>query len=538
MSNGSAPAGAEAGKDANGAGRTLPRPPVNPSDAAALIATPPSAIAGAAQQRVPKADLDERDPDFIRESLPGLWLLASLWFRAEVRGLERIPEEGPVLMVGNHSGGNLTPDTGVFTLAFNTYFGVERRFYQLAHNLVLSMPGLGFLRKYGTVAASPQNADKALDSGAALLVYPGGDYEVHRPIWESAKVDFGGRKGFIRLALEKDVPLVPVVSIGGQETALFLSRGEGLAKLLRLDRMFRLKVLPISIALPWILNVGDMLGHVPAPAKITIQVLQADPPARALRRGPRPRRGLRRRDRPRCRTRSPRCRTSARCRCSARAGMRLEEQITIDAAPEEVWELLADPADIPRFVPAITRFERQDGKSEDDEPGVGARYSMLMHVGSADVGGLIEIVEYDEGRDIAWTSITGIDQRGRWRIREASDGRTRVSLRLSYGSPGGLVGAVTDRLSAPQVRGHLKTGLEHLKAQLEGEPVASEQGKGVVGTLAHEVGSLKILRDAGVIRPIRPDKLVRMAATLIRWGRGPAAGFIAGRAELSRTSRR
>ena len=108
---------------------------------------------------MPKADLDERDPDYIRESLPGLWLLASLWFRAEVRGLERIPAEGPVLLVGNHSGGNLTPDTGVFTLAFNTYFGVERRFYQLAHNLVLSMPGLGFLRKYGTVAASPENAD-------------------------------------------------------------------------------------------------------------------------------------------------------------------------------------------------------------------------------------------------------------------------------------------------------------------------------------------------------------------------------------------
>jgi len=174
--------------------------------------------------------------------------------------------------VGNHSGGNLTPDTGVFTLAFNTHFGVERRFYQLAHNLVLSMPALGFLRKYGTVAASPENADKALDSGAALLVYPGGDYEVHRPTWDSARVDFGGRKGFIRLALDKDVPIVPVVSIGGQETALFLSRGERLAKLLRLDKMFRLKVLPISIALPWILNVGDMLGHVPAPAKITTRL--------------------------------------------------------------------------------------------------------------------------------------------------------------------------------------------------------------------------------------------------------------------------
>src|SRR6186997_2145733 len=150
------------------------------------------------------ADLDDRDPDFIRENLSLSWLLATIWFRGEVRGMERIPEEGPLLLVGNHSGGNVTPDTTVFTLAFNTYFGVERRFYQLAHNLVLAMPGLSRLRKFGTVAASHENAHKALDSGAALLVYPGGDYEVHRPIWDSSKVDFNGRTGYIRLALEKD----------------------------------------------------------------------------------------------------------------------------------------------------------------------------------------------------------------------------------------------------------------------------------------------------------------------------------------------
>jgi 1-acyl-sn-glycerol-3-phosphate acyltransferase len=202
-----------------------------------------------------------------------MWMLASFYFRAEVRGLHNIPAEGPVLLVGNHSGGNMTPDTTVFTLAFNTYFGVERRFYQLAHNLVLAMPGLSILRKFGTVAASHENAHKALDSGAALLVYPGGDYEVHRPIWEANKVDFNGRKGYIRLALEKDVPIVPVVAIGGQETSIFLSRGERLARLLGLDRAFRLKVLPISLAIPWGLNVGDMLGHVPLPAKITIEVL-------------------------------------------------------------------------------------------------------------------------------------------------------------------------------------------------------------------------------------------------------------------------
>jgi len=230
-------------------------------------------VAGQVQKRIPAADLDERDPDYIRENLPAAWLLSSLWFRGEVRGLGNIPETGPVLMVGNHSGGNMTPDTTVFTLAFCAYFGVERPFYQLAHNLVLSIPQLAFLRKYGTVAASPENSQKALSAGAALLVYPGGDYEVHRPSWERNRVDFGRRKGFVRLALEHDVPIVPVVSVGGQETALFLSRGERLAKLLALDRMFRLKVLPVSLALPWGLNVGDMLGHLPLPAKITVEAL-------------------------------------------------------------------------------------------------------------------------------------------------------------------------------------------------------------------------------------------------------------------------
>jgi 1-acyl-sn-glycerol-3-phosphate acyltransferase len=234
-------------------------------------------LAGAVASRVPPADLDERDPDYIRDSLPRFWLLTSLYFRGEVRGLGNVPDAGPVLLVGNHSGGNLTPDTTVFSLAFHAYFGVERKFHQLAHNLVLSMPGLGFLRKYGTVAASPENARAALRAGAAVLVYPGGDREVHRPSWQSGRVDFGDRKGYVRLALDEDVPIVPVVAIGGQETALFVTQGEWLAKLLLLDRLFRLKVLPISLGPPWGLNVGDMLGHIPLPSKIVVEVL---PPIR------------------------------------------------------------------------------------------------------------------------------------------------------------------------------------------------------------------------------------------------------------------
>jgi 1-acyl-sn-glycerol-3-phosphate acyltransferase len=241
-----------------------------------VVALPGRVLRGIGSQverRIPRAELDERDPDFIRERLPLMWLVASLWFRGEVRGLGNIPDSGPVLLVGNHSGGNMTPDTVIFTLAFSTYFGVERAFYQLAHNLVLAMPALRWLRRFGTVAASPDNAARALESGGAVLVYPGGDREVHRPTLQRNRIDFDQRHGFIRLALDRGVPIVPVVSIGGQETALFITRGERLARLLALDRVARLKVLPVSLALPWGLNVGDMLGHLPLPAKITIEAL-------------------------------------------------------------------------------------------------------------------------------------------------------------------------------------------------------------------------------------------------------------------------
>src|ERR1700729_4618921 len=159
-------------------------PPSDRAGGRSLLSRALRGITGQIEKRTPRAALDERDPDYIREQPPLMWLAASIWYRGEVRGLGNIPESGPVLLVGNHSGGNLTPDTIVFTLAFNAYFGVERSFYQLAHNLVLAMPAMGSLRKFGTVAASPQNASKALQAGAALLVYPGGDYEAHRPSWE------------------------------------------------------------------------------------------------------------------------------------------------------------------------------------------------------------------------------------------------------------------------------------------------------------------------------------------------------------------
>ena len=218
--------------------------------------------------------LDAWDPGYIRTTLPALRALSKLYFRAEVRGLNNIPEKGPVLLVGNHSGGTLIADTFVFAQAFYDHFGPLRRFHQLAHDLVFKLPGArASLSKYGTVPASPENMGKALERDAALLVYPGGDHETYRPSWESAKIDLAGRTGFARLALEHNVPIVPVVAIGGQETALFLGQGRDLARTLRLDKLFRLKVLPAQIAPPFGFTILDLPARVPLPSKIVVRAL-------------------------------------------------------------------------------------------------------------------------------------------------------------------------------------------------------------------------------------------------------------------------
>jgi 1-acyl-sn-glycerol-3-phosphate acyltransferase len=233
--------------------------------------------------------LDAWDPDYIRKTVPALHSLTRLYFRCEVDGLSNIPAEGPVLLVGNHSGGTLIADTFVFAQAFYRHFSPLRRFHQLAHDLVFRVPGArASLSRWGTVPASPENMRRALDRDAALLVYPGGDHETYRPSWESSKIDFAGRTGFARLALEHDIPVVPVVAIGGQETALFLGQGRGIARRLRLDKLARLKVFPGQIAPPFGLTILDLPGRVPLPAKISVRALKPIDLRKRLGRSPDP----------------------------------------------------------------------------------------------------------------------------------------------------------------------------------------------------------------------------------------------------------
>ena len=214
-----------------------------------------------------------RDPPYIERTLPAFRMISKLYFRADVRGLENIPPDGPVLLVGNHSGGTWIADTFIFSQHFYDRFGTQRRYHQLAHDLVFKVPGLRALaERNGTVPASPENMARALKRNAALLVYPGGDHETFRPSWESDRVDFANRTGFVKLALEHGVPIVPVVSVGGQETALFLGQGRRLAKALQLDRRFRLKVLPAALGPPFGVTFLDLPGRFPLPAKISIRV--------------------------------------------------------------------------------------------------------------------------------------------------------------------------------------------------------------------------------------------------------------------------
>ena len=145
--------------------------------------------------------------------------------------------------------------------------------------------------------------------------------------------------------------------------------------------------------------------------------------------------------------------------------MRVAESLVIDAPAALVWEQVADPERALHFMSGVTRWE----VAGEQRAGLGARYRMLMRVGSAEVGGLIETVEFSPERDLAWTSITGIDQRGRWRLRAHADG-TRVELRWQYGvAGGGLFGWLSEQVGAPIVRGNIKRTLKQLERAVEHE---------------------------------------------------------------------
>ncbi|MEB3070542.1 lysophospholipid acyltransferase family protein [[Mycobacterium] vasticus] len=212
-----------------------------------------------------------RDPAYVAKVIPPLRAAVKGYFRSEVHGLEHIPDGG-ALLVSNHSGGMVPMDVPVVVVAFYDHFGTERPFYILAHDGLMQL-GKSVLGPAGFMPANRDNAIAALRSGATTMVFPGGDHEVFRPTREANKIDFAGRKGYVRTALDAGVPIVPVVSIGGQEQLLVLSRGDRLARLLRLDKLIRLNVVPIIVGFPFGLTPG-FVPSLPLPAKIVTSILE------------------------------------------------------------------------------------------------------------------------------------------------------------------------------------------------------------------------------------------------------------------------
>jgi len=219
-----------------------------------------------------KEEIAKWDPSFTKQIADAVGPLIKRWHRAEVRDIDNIPSTGGVLVVSNHSGGMLTPDVFIFSPAFYNAFGYDRPVYTLGHYGIFMGPLDGWLRRLGVIEASRENAAKALHTGAVVLVFPGGDYDSYRPTLSENTIDFNGRTGYVRTAVEAGVPIVPTVSIGGQETQLFLTRGNWLARRLGLTKA-RMDILPVSFGFPFGLSV-IFPPNLPLPAKIVTEVLE------------------------------------------------------------------------------------------------------------------------------------------------------------------------------------------------------------------------------------------------------------------------
>lgn len=218
-------------------------------------------------------DLSLRDPAYLKRVMPLLQLPVKTWFRSEVRDIDRVPLEGGALIVSNHSGGTLAFDVPIIAVAFFEEFGPDAPLYCLAHDNMFMGPMGTVMRKAGLVPATRNNASIVLRSGAVTIVFPGGDHDTLRPTKERNKIDFAGRTGYVRTAIEAGVPIVPLVSIGGQETQLFLSRGEQINRLLGIRKIMRSNYFPISFGFPWGLTPAFPV-NVPLPSKIVTQVLE------------------------------------------------------------------------------------------------------------------------------------------------------------------------------------------------------------------------------------------------------------------------
>src|SRR3954447_17470842 len=218
-------------------------------------------------------ELSELDEGFINAQQP-LWnVLLDYYFRHEVRGWERLPDS-PCLLVGIHAGGILPIDAYAFGFAWFRRFGMDRIQRGTAHDFLTSSPVIGdYLTKIGTIPASHEGISTALAAGEDVILYPGGDLDALRPWTQRDEVVFGGRKGWIRIALEANVPIVPVANLGASDTLFVLTDGQSIAKALQLDKLLRAKAVPLAIGFPLGLTLG-VIPQLPLPAKLRSEILE------------------------------------------------------------------------------------------------------------------------------------------------------------------------------------------------------------------------------------------------------------------------
>ncbi|MEO7328798.1 MAG: 1-acyl-sn-glycerol-3-phosphate acyltransferase, partial [Minicystis sp.] len=195
--------------------------------------------------------LDARDPALVAALLPVVRAANRRYLRLQAEGFDRL-ERGPVLYVGNHNGGIAGPDLCCTLGSLWDGLGPEAPLYALAHDFAMQQfkPFGAMLRRFGALRATPDNARRALESGAQVLVYPGGDLEAYRHARRRDEVVLGPRSGFVRVAQAAGVPIVPIVAHGAHRSAYIFSEGEEIARVLRLKRWARLERFPIALALP------------------------------------------------------------------------------------------------------------------------------------------------------------------------------------------------------------------------------------------------------------------------------------------------
>ncbi|MCB9730925.1 MAG: 1-acyl-sn-glycerol-3-phosphate acyltransferase [Deltaproteobacteria bacterium] len=210
--------------------------------------------------------------------LPALEWLACRYLRRQVGGAEHVPRE-PALFVGNHNGGIMGPDLACTMSLLWRALGPETPLFAMAHDFAMRrVTPLGrVLQRLGALRAHPDNARRALSSGGHVLVYPGGDLDAYRSFWRRHEVVFGPRTGFIRIAREAGVPIVPIVASGAHRSAIIFHEGEWLARALGLTRWSRIRRFPLALALPWGIGAGPWVPYLPLPLPVRLRVL---PPMR------------------------------------------------------------------------------------------------------------------------------------------------------------------------------------------------------------------------------------------------------------------